>query len=280
MASVGTVLRSGREAQGRSVEDIAQELCIMPSYVRAMEKDDAADLPGTFFYKSFVRQYATIVGLNPAELVAEVEAVTAVAEPVTTVAEKKPIRVPDPIVEASNNFNFSSRSLTAPLVALAVALIGGGIFYAWWKRPVEAAQTPAPVVVEKQPEVVPIAATTTVAPISTPVAETASNDSPVAVTTTTTTTADGVKHIELSLSAKEKTWLSISSGGKQIFSGVLEAEETKTLSGLEMAKMTVGNAGGIDVHLNGKDVGPLGAKGQVRVVVFTPEGFSFLSNTL
>jgi cytoskeletal protein RodZ len=279
MASVGTVLRSEREAQGRSVEDIAQELCIMASYVRAIEKDDAANLPGAFFYKSFVRQYATMMGLNPAEFVAEVEAVTAVAEPATTVPEK-PIRVPDPIVEASNNFNFSSRSLTAPLAALAVALIGGGVFYAWWKQPVEAAQKPAPVVVEKQAEVLPIAATTAPTPEPAPVAEAAANDSPVAVTTKTTTTADGVKHIELSLSAKEKTWLSISSGGKQIFSGVLEAEETKTLSGLEMAKMTVGNAGGIDVHLNGKDVGPLGAKGQVRVVVFTPEGFSFLSNTL
>ena len=78
MASVGTVLRSEREAQGRSVEDIAQELCIMPSYVRAIEKDDAANLPGAFFYKSFVRQYATMMGLNPAEFVAEVEAVTAV----------------------------------------------------------------------------------------------------------------------------------------------------------------------------------------------------------
>lgn len=276
MASVGTVLRSEREAQGRSVEDIAQELCIMPSYVRSIEKDDAANLPGAFFYKSFVRQYALMMGLNPSQFQAEVEAVTAVAEPVTTVPEK-PIRVPDPIVEAGNKFNFSSRSLTAPIAALAVALIGGGVFYAWWKQPVEAAQKPV-AVVEKAPEVVPVVAETrTPAPAAT--VETASSDAPVAVTTTTTTGADGIKHIELSLAAKEKTWLSISSGGKQIFSGVLEAEETKTLSGLEMAKMTVGNAGGIDVHLNGKDVGPLGAKGQVRVVVFTPEGFSILNNS-
>jgi cytoskeleton protein RodZ len=273
MASVGSVLRNEREALGRSVDDIAQELCIMPSYVRAIEKDDAANLPGAFFYKSFVRQYASLLGLNPSQFQADVEAVTAIAEPVTSVPEK-PIRVLDPIVEASNKFNFSSRSLTAPMAALMVAVLGGAAFYAWWKdRPVvEAAPVP---VIEKKAEVVPVVAL----PAPTPATETASDDPGVAVTTTTTTSPDGVKHIELSLSAKEKTWLSISSGGKQIFSGVLEAEETKTLSGLEMAKMTVGNAGGIDVHLNGKDVGPLGAKGQVRVVVFTPEGFSILNNS-
>ncbi len=272
MASVGSVLRSEREAQGRSLEDIAQELCLMPSYLRAIEKDDASNLPGAFFYKSFVRQYAVLLGLNPAQFQADVDAVTAVAEPVTAVPEK-PIRVPDPIVEASNNFNFSSRSLTAPVAALIVALLGGAMFYSWWKRPVEQASEPTVAVVEKQAEVVPVVATPTPAP-----AAEATSDPTLNVTTTTG--ADGVKHIELSLSAKEKTWLSISSGGKQIFAGVLEAEETKTLSGLEMAKMTIGNAGGVDVHLNGKDVGPLGAKGQVRVVVFTPEGFSFLSNTL
>jgi cytoskeletal protein RodZ len=279
MASVGSVLRSEREAQGRSVEDIAQELCIMPSYVRSIEKDDAANLPGAFFYKSFVRQYAMLVGLNPSQFQADVDAVTAVAEPVTAVPEK-PIFVPDPIVEASNRFNFSTRSLTAPIAALVVALVGGALFYAWWKRPVEATPKTPVTVVEKAPEVVPVVATATPVPASEPAPETAANDNPVNVTTTTTTGADGIKHIELSLSAKEKTWLSISSGGKQIFSGVLEAEETKTLSGLEMAKMTIGNAGGVDVHLNGKDVGPLGAKGQVRVIVFTPEGFSFLSNSL
>jgi cytoskeletal protein RodZ len=268
MASVGSVLRTEREAQGRSAEDVAQELCIMPSYVRAIEKDDAANLPGAFFYKSFVRQYATLLGLNPAQFQAEVEAVTAVAEPEPAVPEK-PIRVPDPIVEAGNKFNFSSRSLTAPIAALVLAMFGGAGVYAWWKQPAAAAEEKTIVaVVEKAPEVIPVAAPPAPEPTEEPT-----------VNVTTTTGEDGVKHMELSLSAKEKTWLSISSGGKQIFSGVLEPTETKTLSGLEMAKMTVGNAGGIDVHLNGKDVGPLGAKGQVRVVVFTPEGFSILNNS-
>ena len=94
---------------------------------------------------------------------------------------------------------------------------------------------------------------------------------------TTTTSADGVNHVVLNLSATEKTWLSITSDGKQIFSGVLEPSQTKTLTGLDAAKLKVGNAGGLEVRWNGKPIGPIGPRGQVRVVLFTPENFQILS---
>ena len=45
------------------------------------------------------------------------------------------------------------------------------------------------------------------------------------------------------------------------------------VTGLDAARMTVGNAGGIEVRLNGKPIGPIGKSGQVRVVVFTPDNF-------
>jgi RodZ C-terminal domain len=86
-------------------------------------------------------------------------------------------------------------------------------------------------------------------------------------------TEDGINQVVLNLAATEKTWLSITSEGKRIFSGFLEPSQTKTLTGLDAARMTVGNAGGIEVRLNGKPIGPIGKSGQVRVVVFTPDNF-------
>jgi cytoskeleton protein RodZ len=64
MASIGEMLRKAREAQGRSVEDLAAELCITQRYLRAIEGNDIKALPGTFFFLSFARQYAAIVGLD------------------------------------------------------------------------------------------------------------------------------------------------------------------------------------------------------------------------
>ena len=81
------------------------------------------------------------------------------------------------------------------------------------------------------------------------------------------------------LMAHEATWLSVSSDGKPVFSGVLQANETKSVGGKQFAKLRVGNAAGIDVRLNGKLLGPLGARGQVLVVLFTPDNFQIVSPT-
>jgi hypothetical protein len=82
--------------------------------------------------------------------------------------------------------------------------------------------------------------------------------------------------VELALTATEDTWLSVSSDGTPVFSGLLEANQTKTIEGKEFAKLRVGNAAGLEVRLNGKPLGPLGAQGQVRDLVVTPDRFQFV----
>src|SRR6185295_18763375 len=88
MASVGTVLKAEREQQGRTIDQIAEELCLMPSYLRAIEADDLQNLPAVFFYKSFVRQYAALLGVRMERLQADIEVLTAMAEPEAAVIEK------------------------------------------------------------------------------------------------------------------------------------------------------------------------------------------------
>ena len=85
-----------------------------------------------------------------------------------------------------------------------------------------------------------------------------------------------MKQVVLNLSAKEETWLSLVSDGKETFSGVLEPGQTKTLKGVEVALLRLANASGLDVLWNGKSVGPIGPHGQMRVVVFKPDNFEIL----
>jgi 2-methylcitrate dehydratase PrpD len=77
----------------------------------------------------------------------------------------------------------------------------------------------------------------------------------------------------LDLIAREETWLSVYSDGKKVFAGILAANQTKSVEGRESARVTVGNAAGLEVHLNGKLLEPLGTRGQVLTVVFTPDKF-------
>jgi cytoskeleton protein RodZ len=269
MNSVGEILRGARESQGRTMAEIAEELCITQRYLKALESDDLSNLPGTFFYKSFVKQYAAILGVPEKKLQPGIEAITATeAEPPlpgqTLPGQESagrsthaPVRVLDPLVEASNRY-FGNHKIGIPMAALAGVLLACSGFYGWWNQPPSRARA-----ARTQPSA---AASRT--PASPVVAS--------APTVDVSTTPDGVKHVVLNLSATESTWLSITSEGKQIFSGILQASQTKTLTASDAAQMKVGNAGGIAVRLNGKEIGPIGGRGQVRTVRFTPDNFEIV----
>jgi cytoskeletal protein RodZ len=258
MTSVGEILRRERQAQGREMPEIAEDLCITKRYLRAIEEDDIKSLPGTFFYKSFVKQYAALLGLDEVKLLAGVDALTASEEPLPLPGANpkySPLREVDPIVADSNRRYFSDRRVGLSVAALASVLLGCSGFYTWWNK----ASHPAR---QNSASVIPVA----------------SSNKPVpTVDVKTETGPDGVNHVVLNLSATETTWVSITSEGKNIFSGVLEPSETKTLRASNVAKMKTGNAGGIDVRWNGKSIGPIGGRGQVRDVLFTPEGFKILT---
>jgi cytoskeleton protein RodZ len=276
------------------VAEIADELCLTQQYLRAIEEDDVKSLPGVFFYKNFVKQYAAIVGVKESELRAGVEELSAAAEePVLPgVLAQPPVRPMDPIVADSNRRYFASAKLGASVVGLAAVLFACSGVYAWWTRSAEAAATKPqslPQVVQPAPvstppvssPAVPVPTVTVPAQNPTPaetatVPETAEAQLAPAVTQTVSQTVDGINQVVLNLSATEKTWLSITSDGRRLFSGFLEPSQTKTLTGLDAARMTVGNAGGLEVRLNGKPIGPIGKSGQVRVVLFTPDNFEVL----
>jgi cytoskeleton protein RodZ len=258
MTSVGSMLRDRRESQGRAIAEIAAKLCITQHYVRAIEENDVAGVPGLFFYKSFAKQYAAILGIDE-KLIRP--ALDAIAEPESP-RPRREIRVPDRLVQASNRRYIPDVSMGWSVTGLLVVLLACSGFYSWWKRLPEKARPAAPVSLA--------APVVTVASIAPPIQAEAPPE------TSSATPAEEVGGVVLKLSATERTWLSISSGGKEIFAGTLQPSESKTLTGLERATMKVGNAGGIEVRVNGKIIGPLGTRGQVLTIKITPQDFEIV----
>jgi len=70
---VGTRLASARAARNLSVADIARQLKFSPSQVEALEADRYKQLPDAVFTRGFIRNYARLVGLDPAPLLAAAE---------------------------------------------------------------------------------------------------------------------------------------------------------------------------------------------------------------
>lgn len=71
MADIGDKLRSAREAKGLSIEDIEKATKIQSRYLTAIENDEFDKLPGDFYVRAFIRQYAQVVGLDGKELLSE-----------------------------------------------------------------------------------------------------------------------------------------------------------------------------------------------------------------
>ncbi len=170
--------------------------------------------------------------------------------------------------------------MLATFAALALVIGGCSAVYMWWHgqratvmpsgtAPAVRARASSPVRqpanVTHQPETSPASAV--------PVALANSPANPPAVEAPQAT---GSK-VLLDLVAREVTWLSVSSDGKPVFSGLLHPNESKIVEGEKIAKIRVGNAGGLEVHLNGRLLPMLGERGQVLIVVFTPDNFQIFA---
>src|SRR5919201_4161234 len=112
---VGETLRNAREASDLTFEQIAQATRIRPQYLVALEAERFADLPGGAYARSFLREYAQQLGLDPRPFLEEYD--ERFGEPRSPPAAL--VRVPGP----------SHRLRGTILVALLVAVVVGVI--AW-----------------------------------------------------------------------------------------------------------------------------------------------------
>jgi cytoskeletal protein RodZ len=272
MSSLGETLRRARVEQGLELEEIARRLKINPKYFSAIEANDRASFPSAFFYRSFVQQYAAALSFNAEQIDKQLDAIlSSEAPPPLPGQDANPIRKREPDLQIRP----SRRGLYVSLASAATLLAASGAFYLWWTK--TGHQSPFSSVIQG------VAAAAPKKTIDTPPPSPAPPPAPQAVPAAMVTQPAPVSHVPpkidhvvLNLVAKEQTWLSVYSDGKHVYAGVLRANESKAIEGKQFARMTVGNAGGVEVQFNGKTIGALGAHGQVRTVLFTPENFEIV----
>ena len=67
--SLGAHLKATRKGLGYTLEEVAEETKIAIYVLRAMEADKWETLPAEVFIRGFLRSYAEVLGLDPAEVV-------------------------------------------------------------------------------------------------------------------------------------------------------------------------------------------------------------------
>ncbi|WP_010530693.1 helix-turn-helix domain-containing protein [Lentibacillus jeotgali] len=68
---IGERLKEAREEQNVSLESLQETTKIQKRYLEAIEQGNFKILPGTFYARAFIKEYAAAVGLDPNELLEE-----------------------------------------------------------------------------------------------------------------------------------------------------------------------------------------------------------------
>ena len=284
MFSVGQRLRAARLDQGLDLDAVIRRTKISEKFLKAIEADDRKSFPSGFFYKSFVDQYARALSVDTREIDECIDEVMRAEAPLPLPGQDGiPIRRATPLVVRSRG----ARSRTYVSIAMFVlVLVGCSGFYAWWwkvgakeERSVEPAVQSVPVPEHASKVEAPQVRVQREEPAAVPVslASQESKQAPREIDASENA-AQPASGLLLELIARQQTWLSISSDGLMVFKGTLGAHESKTVEGKEFAKLRVNDASALEVKLNGRAIGPLGAPGQFRVVVFTRDKFQVLNS--
>ena len=85
---------------------------------------------------------------------------------------------------------------------------------------------------------------------------------------------DARRHAEIRVT--EPAWVYVVSDGREVFRKLLVKDETRQIDFVQRALVRVGNAGGVEISVDGKPVGPLGSRGEIRALEITAAGHRFV----
>ena len=297
MSSFGDKLRREREMRGVTLEEISESTKIGTRSLRALEQEDFEKLPGGIFNKGFVRAYSRFLGLDEDQTVADFDLAWNEHE-----SAKGP--APEPLVEERPEPEPSTPKLLLAVVLVVIAVSAG--WYAlhnYRGARTLANQHPTTAVNDSQrisSAQPPLSSPLPVTPadrqssstVSNPAATKEPSDSPKPVSNSNTPetvgalgrandkpasgiiskAANSSAPIRLEIFAREDSWLSILADGKSMGQGVLNAQKSRTIHAQKEVRLTVGNAGGVEVSFNGQAVDIGGQPNQVKELIFTSEG--------
>ena len=253
MSDFGNKFRSARESKGIKLEQIAQETCISERFLRAIEEEDFQVLPGGIFNRGFIRTFAERVGLDPEAAVAEYKELTATVD-----AEESGLFTGS-VLDAAE-----SHVLPIAVGAMIVAIL---LFYVFTRdagTSTEAAEQQAietQVLAEAEPSPAPVVAAVTPSPTSGVPREIIGNEK-----------TDDTNGLSVQIEVHKTTWISVQSDGEEVAEGMfLDAGTNRRYTASKELELWIGNAAGVTLSINDREVPTLGSSGQVRILTITPD---------
>jgi cytoskeletal protein RodZ len=293
MAGFGEYLRREREMRGVSLEEISTATKISIRFLKAIENEELSKLPGGIFTRSFVRTYARYLGLDEERVLADCQ----------LAGQQKPeVDIRRITANRARSNGAASRTRLIAFLMAGVLLASGYALFRHSRRVMEQ-QSSTPMVTPQSttapgtnppPTAAPVQPSTPAQPENNP-SLSATSASPTAGATTAPGTLQGgppspgakanppnqsvtseatsavAAHTDLVLqvAATERVWVAVDADGKTVLQKVLNANEVENLKALDSFDVTIGNAQGVVLTLNGETLKPMGRRGEVKSIHLT-----------
>ena len=235
--TLGEFLQKAREDAGFSVDELAHIVNLRPGLIRAMESNDFLPCGGDTYARGHIRNISQATGSSAQELLAMYEA----EHSVDSRSIHSQLVDNNAAAIRSENRKLSWKVLVG--ASLSVVLLIGVAQFAL--SAIESEPATTSMVVEE------------VEPSQTP------TPSPTPSAAPTATTAMVTGELTLSISAtRGNSNIDVVIGGVSVYKGPLFQGESKTFVGENSISIYAGNAGDLDLTLNGEKLAPLGERNQ------------------
>ncbi|MGX4689467.1 RodZ domain-containing protein [Streptomyces sp. JNUCC 63] len=251
--SVGRALQEARIAVGMTVEDVSRATRVRMAIVHAIEADDFAPCGGDVYARGHIRTLAKAVRLDPAPLLAQYEAVSG-GRPAPTPAA--------PLFEAERiRPERRGPNWTAAMVAAIVVVVGfvgftafkGGSSDTGGKEQVAEGPTP------------------TAGRAASPKPKNSKPAEPKPEPSDSAIAAAPQDKVTVQVSAANgRSWISAKDhNGRMLFDGLLNKGESKTFQDSTKINLILGDAGAIQLYVNGKKIEDQFQPGAVERLTYT-----------
>ena len=239
---IGHVLKRTRVEKNLSLAQAEEETKIRQKYLVALENENFNVIPGRVYVKGFLRNYARYLGLNAEELVWWYEKQYPSEE-----ESSEQVLAPEER-QGDGSFVFPRGKImkkdkrtvpTVAMITLGLLLVFGFI----WLAHIELNKMNYVKFQPNSNQHLKLPEKNLPAP---------QNDDPL---------KEGINlvlHV-----TDDRCWVEVMVDGKVKFTGELAANQIKTFHGQENVRVKLGNAGVVQVKVNGRDLGFLGARGEV-----------------
>ncbi|NCO67782.1 MAG: hypothetical protein COY75_02350 [Nitrospirae bacterium CG_4_10_14_0_8_um_filter_41_23] len=237
---VGELLRKRREESGQDLREISKTLRIRYESLKAIEDEEFEKLPAGVYVKGYIREYAELLNIDPEIVInAYLKEVSPPKDEKKEILEKK----------IAHKKKLKIRYLLIPsLLVLLIITIAFILFPSSREKP---RITPSPV--ETKKEILPPATVETKKEIPLPSVESKKES---------ILEAKNPPHI-LEVFATETTWLSVNIDNTDAKEMLLKPGESVKLQAKNVFSLKIGNAGGLKLVFDGKEIGEIGEKNQV-----------------